>query len=735
MNKLGLIKPLNIQIANVHQIPHHRVRILAHDVLKNTIAKLMEKLNAMITTTIRTPLKAYNRCFRNQFQFYLQIGQQLLVRDLLRSQTFTIETFMPSFENMMYNYRYITRTILNYVRQTPMEIQSQDRFYEIHLENMMSEVLQTELNKISSLLNEYKESQGRMNYPYKLVEDVADDYSQHELTATLISKIGPNSPRYLINIVNKYWQWRSPLLEIQRHWVPLTRESTNKYSIHDQQELNISFRMDPMRPTASRYHKSQRIRIFKQNQKILETQNYQDRLDFGEAFAKRIKLLIIEIAFDMPHLDIRREELYFSNEHIPITRVTLETGQKILAFLQTAEPHRWQYATENCLKSALENIFTLISEVMFYETGHYGETSLHLLYTYHDTRYYANVATCAAQIINFFKEETRKIQIRNHPPPPDFPKPGPSNPRSNQDGEEDDGNIDLTNPFLAPMIGAMIRGSMQPSTSGNTRNNSNLHRIPTTHVGDLTIINETKEFTRNSEIQHRGRCSIKTGTTADASSIKTGTLNHGNPSESSDEKINSIMTRCGGQQFMSEYEFWKQPNLQTEQGPMKCLRNGNLNLCFFMENRNNENCNLAVAQTENLQNTNEPDHHVLENLKHFMGPGLYNLADAYTNMMLLDSVIANKQFIRLFGLDRILNEGEIKAVTQESAGTDDFKYYRQSAHDKMKTIPVNMFDLSVTENAIVAYMQSHQVNQNAPNAGETSSSNAQNTNHGFFFIL
>ena len=101
---------------------------------------------------------------------------------------------------------------------------------------------------------------------------------------------------------------------------------------------------------------------------------------------------------------------------------------------------------------------------------------------------------------------------------------------------------------------------------------------------------------------------------------------------------------------------------------------------------------------------------MLENLQHFMGPGLYNLADAYTNMMLLDSVVANKHFIRLFGLDRILNEGEIKAVTQESAGTADFKHYRQTSYEKMKTIPVNMFDLTVTENAIIAYMQSHATN-------------------------
>ena len=61
INKMGLIKPLSIQNANVHQIPHHRVRILAYDVIKTTLSKLMEKLNTMIITTIRTPYEVYNR--------------------------------------------------------------------------------------------------------------------------------------------------------------------------------------------------------------------------------------------------------------------------------------------------------------------------------------------------------------------------------------------------------------------------------------------------------------------------------------------------------------------------------------------------------------------------------------------------------------------------------------------------------------------------------------------------
>ena len=61
INKMGLIKPLSIQIANVHQIPHHRVRILPYDVIKTTLSKLMEKLNTMIITTIRTPYEVYNR--------------------------------------------------------------------------------------------------------------------------------------------------------------------------------------------------------------------------------------------------------------------------------------------------------------------------------------------------------------------------------------------------------------------------------------------------------------------------------------------------------------------------------------------------------------------------------------------------------------------------------------------------------------------------------------------------
>ena len=58
---------------------------------------------------------------------------------------------------------------------------------------------------------------------------------------------------------------------------------------------------------------------------------------------------------------------------------------------------------------------------MFYETGH---TEKHR-YNYYThimiPAYFSNVATCAAQILNFFKKETREIQTRNQLPPPDFP--------------------------------------------------------------------------------------------------------------------------------------------------------------------------------------------------------------------------------------------------------------------------------------------------------------------------
>ena len=63
---------------------------------------------------------------------------------------------MTSYDNMMFNYRHITRIILIDVRQTPIELSNQDRFYEIYLENIMAESLQMELVKVSTTLNVYK---------------------------------------------------------------------------------------------------------------------------------------------------------------------------------------------------------------------------------------------------------------------------------------------------------------------------------------------------------------------------------------------------------------------------------------------------------------------------------------------------------------------------------------------------------------------------------------------------
>ena len=48
MAQMNLIKPLSIQIANVHQAPFRRVQTLAYDVLKKTVEHLLIQLNSKI---------------------------------------------------------------------------------------------------------------------------------------------------------------------------------------------------------------------------------------------------------------------------------------------------------------------------------------------------------------------------------------------------------------------------------------------------------------------------------------------------------------------------------------------------------------------------------------------------------------------------------------------------------------------------------------------------------------
>ena len=128
-----------------------------------------------------------------------------------------------------------------------------------------------------------------------------------------------------------------------------------------------------------------------------------ERLEFGKAFANRIWQLILEIAYDLPHPDVRCEEFYFSDNHVPIPN--MEVGNVIHQTFRDQEQVRWKYITENCIRKAVETVFTHISNILFYVSKHYGEVPYQLINWFYDTRYAALVASCETQIFNFFKKE------------------------------------------------------------------------------------------------------------------------------------------------------------------------------------------------------------------------------------------------------------------------------------------------------------------------------------------
>ena len=89
----------------------------------------------------------------------------------------------------------------------------------------------------------------------------------------------------------------------------------------------------------------------------------------------------------------------------------------------------------------------------------------------------------------------------------------------------------------------------------------------------------------------------------------------------------------------------------------------------------------------------------------WIGQHIKNLYDVYFQESLSDSPSDIDEFIQKYGLDRILHQGELEALAWKNSGTYFYKIYRDSAYEILKTIPVDVFDHYVAENAIQAYIQ------------------------------
>ena len=75
--------------------------------------------------------------------------------------------------------------VIRILRNITQDFENQDRFFEVHLEPIMADLLESELATIAVTLNEYRENQGFMNHAYKFVQAGHPNCTQYELTTAL----------------------------------------------------------------------------------------------------------------------------------------------------------------------------------------------------------------------------------------------------------------------------------------------------------------------------------------------------------------------------------------------------------------------------------------------------------------------------------------------------------------------------------------------------------------------
>ena len=157
------------------------------------------------------------------------------------------------------------------------------------------------------------------------------------------------------------------LEELQRQFVMMTPTVSNQYSVRSSNELDFSFKMNPTPltrriPLPGRYER-------------------QVGIDYEIAFAVKIRPLISEITFDLPHPDVQRKKFYFSNEYVPMWRYSTRYAHEIRQVLIHSPERKCKFYICQLLKDCVEESFSTVAKVMFYEMWNFNKkfTSARLL--------------------------------------------------------------------------------------------------------------------------------------------------------------------------------------------------------------------------------------------------------------------------------------------------------------------------------------------------------------------
>ena len=113
-----------------------------------------------------------------------------------------------------------SRRIIQYLRHEEPDPHDPDGFFEVHLQPLMEGVLVIELDKVAELLQRYRETQRRKNYPYRPEKNKSLEYTQYELTAAVNTRNAPmQNPQQMQDIICEHRTWRSPLMELKIYYV------------------------------------------------------------------------------------------------------------------------------------------------------------------------------------------------------------------------------------------------------------------------------------------------------------------------------------------------------------------------------------------------------------------------------------------------------------------------------------------------------------------------------------
>ena len=379
----------------------------------------------------------YNELLKHNREIYYTFGQlqERITPEILGSPTFLCEMLYYHIRNQVEHVvLFLERN--NIFRRNALNTGEMLAYYQQRLEEKFESQSRDEIEKIKQILDQYVTNNGHMDVSKPLP---LSEWPQYEITQAfaIFNRRDPTITDCAE--IGRFWLQRTMLEEVLRQFVVISPTVTNQYSTQTHTEKRYSF----CRNLTPAYRRI-----------LLPLYYVLDLLNYETAFAIKLWHLILELAYNIPHPDIRRTELYVTR-HADEIRSCLIYSQEL----------KWKFFICQLLKACVEEIFTEISRVIFYERWNTNDTPRELLDDYYDTRYVTIISAYTAQIIAFFKEQERQLQANQDAYMPDNPgAPGSGSNQPRTSSSRNDLYVDQRQPVDHQI---MVRTRINPLAGDN----------------------------------------------------------------------------------------------------------------------------------------------------------------------------------------------------------------------------------------------------------------------------